>query len=309
VAGGAPRRTAAWLPNPSPNPNPSPDPDPSPNPNPNQVRRAVPPPADPGDFALDDSTLAVALPVATATGGAPPPWDEARGGGGGGGGGSEARLRALAARLLEGANAPRRYVLLATHFPGRTARECFERCVALGISRPTDRSTAAAPAAAAATAAAATAATEAAAAAAAAASAAAGPSAPPPKVRSKRKLRCGECVACLAAECGTCTACRSMVRFGGEGKARKMCVRRKCLRPLPPLDARLAQGRGEPCPPHPSDDDTTSGEYTSRADYTTTLWGHPVRAGAVESQQEGRRRKAREARCNPVCSRLQPRAC
>jgi len=47
-----------------------PDPNPNPDPIPKQVRRATPPPADPGDLdgtalPLDGATLAVALPVAT----------------------------------------------------------------------------------------------------------------------------------------------------------------------------------------------------------------------------------------------------
>ncbi len=33
---------------------------------------------------------------------------------------------------------------------------------------------------------------------------------------------------CQAKECGQCRACLDMVKFGGTGKSKQCCVRRKC---------------------------------------------------------------------------------
>lgn len=41
-------------------------------------------------------------------------------------------------------------------------------------------------------------------------------------------FRCGVCEACLQVDCGTCTACLDMVKFGGTGKAKQACIKRRC---------------------------------------------------------------------------------
>eukprot|EP00964_Phaeocystis_antarctica_P040607 scaffold23211_cov69-Phaeocystis_antarctica.AAC.1 len=44
----------------------------------------------------------------------------------------------------------------------------------------------------------------------------------PPAKRRDRGTRCRECVACLADDCGECADCRRMVKFGGDGMARRV---------------------------------------------------------------------------------------
>ena len=43
-----------------------------------------------------------------------------------------------------------------------------------------------------------------------------------------RRSRCGQCAGCSAANCGTCAACRNMPAYGGSGKAKQSCLRRRC---------------------------------------------------------------------------------
>ena len=43
-----------------------------------------------------------------------------------------------------------------------------------------------------------------------------------------RRTRCGVCEACQQTDCGKCNCCRDMVKFGGSGRSKKSCVRRKC---------------------------------------------------------------------------------
>ena len=42
--------------------------------------------------------------------------------------------------------------------------------------------------------------------------------------------RCGECSGCLQPNCKRCDFCRDMKRFGGEGKLRKACMKRVCVK-------------------------------------------------------------------------------
>jgi hypothetical protein len=50
-------------------------------------------------------------------------------------------------------------------------------------------------------------------------------SAPP----THRRRRCGACSACCAPNCGQCNACKHMPAFGGSGKAKQSCLRRRCI--------------------------------------------------------------------------------
>ena len=60
----------------------------------------------------------------------------------------------------------------------------------------------------------------------------AAPSAPPedepPLAYTTRLKRCRACAACLAEDCGECHSCKHMKKFGGNGKLKQCCDRRKC---------------------------------------------------------------------------------
>ncbi|XP_014605619.1 PREDICTED: DNA (cytosine-5)-methyltransferase PliMCI-like [Polistes canadensis] len=43
-----------------------------------------------------------------------------------------------------------------------------------------------------------------------------------------RRHRCGVCEACQQSDCGTCIACKDMVKFGGTGKSKQACFKRRC---------------------------------------------------------------------------------
>lgn len=45
----------------------------------------------------------------------------------------------------------------------------------------------------------------------------------------KRKHRCGNCVGCLASECKKCRFCLDMPKYGGTGRLRQACMKRKCV--------------------------------------------------------------------------------
>lgn len=42
--------------------------------------------------------------------------------------------------------------------------------------------------------------------------------------------RCGLCENCLLADCGECKYCRDKPAFGGPGKLKQACIKRKCLK-------------------------------------------------------------------------------
>ncbi|KAL7551044.1 hypothetical protein ACHAWF_014255 [Thalassiosira exigua] len=54
-----------------------------------------------------------------------------------------------------------------------------------------------------------------------------------------RKMKCGECKACLRDDCGKCVNCLDKPKFGGPGTQKQACVKRKCpfLRFAPPAKA------------------------------------------------------------------------
>ncbi|XP_076161949.1 DNA methyltransferase 1a [Ptiloglossa arizonensis] len=43
-----------------------------------------------------------------------------------------------------------------------------------------------------------------------------------------KRQRCGICEYCQQPDCGLCNACKDMVKFGGSGRAKQACIRRKC---------------------------------------------------------------------------------
>ena len=46
-----------------------------------------------------------------------------------------------------------------------------------------------------------------------------------------RKVNCGNCDGCLAQDCGKCINCRDKVKFGGPGRKKQKCLKRKCIKP------------------------------------------------------------------------------
>lgn len=43
-----------------------------------------------------------------------------------------------------------------------------------------------------------------------------------------KKKRCGMCDACHSPDCGKCSNCKNMIKFGGAGKSKQACQRRRC---------------------------------------------------------------------------------
>ena len=43
-------------------------------------------------------------------------------------------------------------------------------------------------------------------------------------VVKRRRIRCGNCVGCLAPDCKNCRFCHDMKRYGGPGRLRKPAV-------------------------------------------------------------------------------------
>ena len=51
----------------------------------------------------------------------------------------------------------------------------------------------------------------------------------PTKAKNPRRLRCGKCPGCLIPEiCGECNECLKKVKFGGDGRTRRGCIKRRC---------------------------------------------------------------------------------
>ncbi|KAG1714242.1 DNA (cytosine-5)-methyltransferase 1 [Nymphon striatum] len=48
------------------------------------------------------------------------------------------------------------------------------------------------------------------------------------KITAPRRKRCGLCEACQQPECGVCSACKDMVKYGGSGKSKQACIKRRC---------------------------------------------------------------------------------
>ena len=58
-------------------------------------------------------------------------------------------------------------------------------------------------------------------------------------VEYKRMMRCGECENCLRDDCGKCAMCKDKPKFGGPGKLKQTCERKKCnyMRLAPPASS------------------------------------------------------------------------
>uniref|UniRef100_W5MKZ4 DNA (cytosine-5)-methyltransferase n=1 Tax=Lepisosteus oculatus TaxID=7918 RepID=W5MKZ4_LEPOC len=48
------------------------------------------------------------------------------------------------------------------------------------------------------------------------------------KESSAKRRRCGVCEVCQAPDCGKCTACQDMIKFGGSGRSKQACLKRRC---------------------------------------------------------------------------------
>lgn len=46
-----------------------------------------------------------------------------------------------------------------------------------------------------------------------------------------RLHRCGKCSECQQRDCGACASCADKLKFGGTGKRKQACLKRKCLYP------------------------------------------------------------------------------
>uniref|UniRef100_A0A8B9R729 DNA (cytosine-5)-methyltransferase n=1 Tax=Astyanax mexicanus TaxID=7994 RepID=A0A8B9R729_ASTMX len=43
-----------------------------------------------------------------------------------------------------------------------------------------------------------------------------------------KRQRCGVCEVCQASDCGKCSACKDMIKFGGSGRSKQACQKRRC---------------------------------------------------------------------------------
>lgn len=43
-----------------------------------------------------------------------------------------------------------------------------------------------------------------------------------------KRQRCGVCENCQQPDCGICTSCKDMTKFGGSGRSKQACIRRRC---------------------------------------------------------------------------------
>ncbi|XP_055457303.1 DNA (cytosine-5)-methyltransferase 1 [Psammomys obesus] len=48
------------------------------------------------------------------------------------------------------------------------------------------------------------------------------------KENACKRRRCGVCEVCQQPECGKCKACKDMVKFGGTGRSKQACLKRRC---------------------------------------------------------------------------------
>ena len=45
-----------------------------------------------------------------------------------------------------------------------------------------------------------------------------------------KRTRCGKCTGCTSSNCESCKYCLDNPKFGGPGKLKKACIKRKCIR-------------------------------------------------------------------------------
>lgn len=66
------------------------------------------------------------------------------------------------------------------------------------------------------------------------------------KRRKTALQRCGSCEPCLRDDCGTCVPCLDLPKFGGHGKRKESCAKRRCVsRCFSPVDSL----ESDACPP------------------------------------------------------------
>ena len=46
---------------------------------------------------------------------------------------------------------------------------------------------------------------------------------------TQRRKRCKTCSGCTAKDCGKCPACKDKVKYGGSGKSKQCCIKKKCI--------------------------------------------------------------------------------
>ena len=52
-----------------------------------------------------------------------------------------------------------------------------------------------------------------------------------------RRVRCKTCEACLGGDCKQCVYCKDMTKYGGPGRMKQTCEKRRCLHPQLPVCA------------------------------------------------------------------------
>ncbi|XP_050512373.1 DNA (cytosine-5)-methyltransferase PliMCI [Diabrotica virgifera virgifera] len=62
--------------------------------------------------------------------------------------------------------------------------------------------------------------------------------------KGPKKKRCGICESCQSPDCGECNHCRDMVKFGGSGKSKQACKRRRCMH-MAIIDAEVSDNEDE----------------------------------------------------------------
>jgi len=53
----------------------------------------------------------------------------------------------------------------------------------------------------------------------------------------RRRVRCKTCEACLGGDCKLCVYCKDMTKYGGPGRMKQTCEKRRCLHPQLPVCA------------------------------------------------------------------------
>lgn len=49
------------------------------------------------------------------------------------------------------------------------------------------------------------------------------------EMTGRKRKRCGECDGCTLSDCGVCKFCLDMAKFGGTGKRKQCCAKRRCV--------------------------------------------------------------------------------
>ncbi len=57
----------------------------------------------------------------------------------------------------------------------------------------------------------------------------------------RKRKRCGECFGCKAEDCRECKFCVDKPKYGGPGKLKQVCKRRKCVQASQNLDKKQQQ--------------------------------------------------------------------